>query len=98
MGMSEISLQAGPDRSSEVVDRLRTAMMDAHQSLLDLAADDGGGAGTAATTLTIAFAVWPRMFLMHAGDSRFYRLHDAALTQLTTDQTMAQVMIDAGAM
>ncbi|MEO7086678.1 MAG: protein phosphatase 2C domain-containing protein [Gemmatimonadaceae bacterium] len=97
MSMSEISLQTDPDRADLVIERLRTAMATAHQSLLDLS-DSAGEVGTAATTLTIAFAVWPRMFLMHAGDSRFYRMRAGELTRLTIDQTMAQVMIDAGAM
>ncbi len=97
MSMGEISLQTGPDRSSEIIERLRTAMMDAHQLLLEFA-DREGGANTAATTLTIAFVVWPRLFLMHAGDSRLYRMREGELTRLTIDQTMAQVMIDSGAM
>jgi len=97
MSMGEISLQSDPDRTDVIVDRLRTAMQTAHQSLLDLS-DAVGESGTAATTLTIAFAVWPRMFLMHAGDSRFYRMRGGELAQLTVDQTMAQVMIDSGAM
>jgi protein phosphatase len=44
------------------------------------------------------FGLWPRGFVIHAGDSRCYRLRDAVLQQTTTDQTMAQVMVDAGAM
>lgn len=96
LGMSEICLQSEPDRAGEMTDRLRVAMVQAHEALL--AMGDVTGAGTAATTLTMAFAVWPRMFLMHAGDSRFYRLRDGALLRLSTDQTMAQAMVDAGAM
>src|SRR5439155_995169 len=97
LSMGEISLQTNPERTDEVVDRLQTAMLNAHHALLAMSRSDGS-AGTAATTMTMAFGVWPRMFLMHAGDSRFYRLRDGTLSRLTTDQTMAQVMIDSGAM
>jgi protein phosphatase len=97
MSMGEISLQTDPDRTDVIIERLRTAMLTAHESLLELS-DSTGETGTAATTLTIAFAVWPRMFLMHAGDSRLYRMRSDELARLTVDQTMAQVMIDAGAM
>jgi protein phosphatase len=44
----------------------------------------------------MAVVIWPRVFLVHVGDSRAYRLRDGELTQLTTDQTMAQQMIDSG--
>jgi len=96
LDMGEICLQTDPDRTNQVTDRLRDAMCQAHEALL--AMGNVTGAGTAATTLTVAFAIWPRMFLMHAGDSRLYRLRDGALAKLSTDQTMAQAMIDAGAM
>ena len=92
---SEISLQTHPEREAEVVERLRTSVTRAHEALLAFA-DVAGGA--AATTITVWFGLWPRGFVVHAGDSRCYRLRDGALDRVTTDQTMAQVMIDAGAM
>jgi serine/threonine protein phosphatase PrpC len=93
--MREISLQAEPDRESEVIERLRTLATGAHQRLLAFADRVGG---LAATTITMLIVIWPRLFVVHAGDSRCYRLRDGAFEQLTTDQTMAQAMIDAGAM
>ena len=92
---SEISLQTNPEREPEVVDRLRTAVSRVHTALLAFAEDAGGAA---ATTITVWFGLWPRGFIVHAGDSRCYRYRDGTLDRLTTDQTMAQVMIDAGAM
>jgi protein phosphatase len=41
---------------------------------------------------------WPRGYLVHVGDSRCYRLRDGELELLTKDQTMAQAMVDAGAL
>jgi serine/threonine protein phosphatase PrpC len=92
---SEISLQTNPEREVEVIERLRASVTRAHEALLAFA-DQSGGA--AATTITVWFALWPRGFVVHAGDSRCYQLRDGVLDRLTTDQTMAQVMIDAGAM
>ena len=97
LDMGEICLERSPERADEVVDRLHAAMLDAHRSLLSLS-EGMGGSGTAATTMTMAFGVWPRLFVLHAGDSRFYRLRERHLDRFTTDQTMAQMMIDSGAM
>jgi serine/threonine protein phosphatase PrpC len=57
----------------------------------------GGGKGPA-TTLTMATLVWPRAYFIHIGDSRFYYLHDGRLLQLTQDQTMGAMLVDAGVM
>jgi protein phosphatase len=92
---SEISLQANPEREAEVIERLRTSVTRAHDTLLAFGENVGGAA---ATTITVWFGLWPRGFVVHAGDSRCYLMRDGALERLTIDQTMAQVMIDAGAM
>jgi protein phosphatase len=92
LDMAEIGLQAQPTQEAEVAERLRTAVVQAHESLLTL-----GASGRAATTLTMWIGIWPRAFIIHAGDSRCYRLRGGVLERLTTDQTMAQAMIEAGA-
>jgi serine/threonine protein phosphatase PrpC len=51
-----------------------------------------------ATTLTLGLAVWPKLYLLHVGDSRAYQFRQGHLTQLTKDQTMAQALVDAGAL
>ena len=48
------------------------------------------------TTLTVAGALGSDLIIGHVGDSRAYLLHDDKLTQLTTDHTLAQALIDAG--
>ncbi len=50
------------------------------------------------TTLTMAYVLWPRLYVVHAGDSRCYLLREGRLEQITTDQTMAQQLVDRGAM
>jgi protein phosphatase len=51
-----------------------------------------------ATTLTMVCIRWPRGYLVHVGDSRCYVLRGEELNLLTKDQTMAQAMVDAGAL
>jgi protein phosphatase len=49
-----------------------------------------------ATTLTMAYVVWPRLYVVHAGDSRCYLLRGSELEQVTTDHTVAQQMVESG--
>jgi protein phosphatase len=51
-----------------------------------------------ATTLTMVTVRWPKAYLVHVGDSRCYRLRQGNLELMTKDQTMAQVLLDAGAL
>jgi serine/threonine protein phosphatase PrpC len=51
-----------------------------------------------ATTLTMVTVRWPKAYLVHVGDSRCYRLRNGNLELMTKDQTMAQMLLDAGAM
>jgi protein phosphatase len=49
-----------------------------------------------ATTLTLFLGVWPRVYLLQIGDSRYYQYSAGKLTQLSRDQTVAQELIDQG--
>ena len=75
---------------------LRHAAETCHAAVLERA--DAAGQPTAATTLTLYVAVWPALYTLHVGDSRFYVYRGGALRQLTRDQTMAQDLVDAGAL
>ena len=78
------------------VEALRTAAQLSHESVLNQAKQQG--VRRMATTLTLAIGVWPRLYLLHVGDSRCYRLRAGQLKQLTTDQTMAQELLARGAL
>jgi protein phosphatase len=41
------------------------------------------------TTLTFGYIVWPKLFLLHVGDSRGYLVRGQTIQQLTSDHTMA---------
>lgn len=51
-----------------------------------------------ATTLTMVAVLWPRAYLVQVGDSRCYRLRDGTLELLSQDQTIAQALVDSGAL
>ena len=48
------------------------------------------------TTITMAYLIQPRMYIVHAGDSRCYLLREGELRQLTTDHTIAEAFVEAG--
>jgi serine/threonine protein phosphatase PrpC len=74
---------------------LEAAAFRAHESLNDRSGADPARRGMA-TTLTLFIGVWPRLYLLQVGDSRYYMLRGNELTQVTRDQTMAQELIDLG--
>jgi serine/threonine protein phosphatase PrpC len=81
------------DRENEFLEQLEAGVRKAHQRIV---AEHGGREGPA-TTLTMATLVWPRAYIVHAGDSRAFYLRKGLLRQLTRDQTTGEYMVDAGA-
>jgi len=51
-----------------------------------------------ATTLTVAMVVWPWAYIVQVGDSRCYYYTGGTLRQVTRDQTVAQDLVDRGAL
>jgi protein phosphatase len=49
------------------------------------------------TTLTMAYILWPRLYVVHAGDSRCYLCHQGRLEQITRDHRVLQVLLEQGA-
>ena len=90
---------AGSSRDEELLDALRRAALEAHEAVRKEA--EGRPAATPlkqgmATTLTLATAVYPWMYVVQVGDSRCYYYWDGKLTQITRDQTLAQDLVDKG--
>ena len=79
----------------DAIEQLRMAVMEAHQKLVLKGEAEGR---KPATTLTMFAGFWPRVFIVNAGDSRYYRLRNGRLERFTKDQTMAEVMIESGAL
>jgi protein phosphatase len=85
---------AGSASDEDFYAALRNAAFEAHAAVRERRARDP--AGSMATTLTLAVAVFPWMYVTQVGDSRCYRYWDGVLTQVTHDQTIAQGLVDQG--
>ena len=96
LDMSDVCMQTDPGKESEVADELREFVLKAHEALRGEGVADTPGSN--ATTFTMMIGLWPRAFVIHVGDSRAYRFRRGELRRVTTDQTMAQAMIESGVM
>ena len=74
---------------------LRSALLDANKAVVTKAADDPQFQGMG-TTLTAVMVEGRRAHIAHVGDSRAYLFRDRTFSQLTTDHTLVQRMIDEG--
>lgn len=83
-----------PDALSRM---LHGAALTVHESLLEEAERDDGGRRFA-TTATLFLGLWPHAYLLQVGDSRCYIYRDGELTQISRDQTLAQDLVDNGAL
>lgn len=88
---------SGSAAESEFGEALKAAALEAHEAVRAAAVQRAEPKGMA-TTLTLGIAVWPVMYLVQVGDSRCYLYHEGKLTQVTRDQTIAQHLVDAGAL
>ena len=79
----------------EFVNALKEMLQDAHTRILCEASKNSAQQGMG-TTLTMAHLVWPRMYVVHAGDSRCYLIRGGEARQLTTDHTLARQLVEAG--
>ncbi|MDB4413047.1 protein phosphatase 2C domain-containing protein [Pirellulaceae bacterium] len=77
------------------VEDLRSAAIFSHNAVRADSEMDPNHRGMG-TTLTLAYLVWPMLYVLHVGDSKCYIRNQHGLTQLTKDQTLAQVLYDNG--
>lgn len=86
---------AGSAHEGEFEAALRTAALEAHDVVRAENASQREPS-TMATTLTLAIVTWPWVYVVQVGDSRCYHYLHGALRQVTSDQTMAQSLVDQG--
>jgi len=79
------------------VAELEASVLKSHDVLVEEGKKAYGGRG-GATTLTMIAALWPHAYVIQVGDSRCYRLRDGRLERMTRDQTLAQALLDKGAL
>ncbi len=82
----------GPD---DALDELGRALNEAHEELLALAEETPELAGLG-TTVTALLRSGNKLAMAHIGDSRAYLLRDGELTQVTTDHSFVQHLVNTG--
>ncbi len=83
----------GPDDA--LLGRVADQLHEAHVRIGNLVDEDPALNGTS-TTATVALFDGSRIGIGHVGDSRAYLFRDRELSQLTTDHTFVQSLIDEG--
>ena len=91
-GSMDCYYTADPTDDQAFAQSLADAAFHCHEDLRQRSGVTAGGG--MATTLTLMLFVWPRAYLLQVGDSRYYILRDGELTQISRDQTLAQVLVD----
>lgn len=82
-------------REKELEDELKHAVQVTQSTVKDAA--EHSRFSRMGTTLTMACVLWPRLYVVHAGDSRCYvRRADGTMERLTKDHTLAQRAVDEG--
>ena len=74
---------------------LRDALMDAHEELSERSQHDPELAGLGTTCIAILRS-GRKLAMVHIGDSRAYLLRGDTLTQVTTDHSFVQYLVDSG--
>ncbi|MEM8735268.1 MAG: protein phosphatase 2C domain-containing protein, partial [Planctomycetota bacterium] len=85
------------EREQGFVEDLKKLMQRAHEAIERESKNDESIKGMG-TTLTMAYVIWPWMYVVHAGDSRCYLLRDGEMKQLTHDHTVSNQLIEKGGM
>lgn len=78
----------------ETLARIRSSVADVHGALRAEAALRGGG--MIASTLVVLLLRAEQFAALWVGDSRIYQLRAGALTQITRDHSMVQMLVDEG--
>ncbi len=78
-----------------LVQLLQSAVLSAHQAVFQRgqAEPDKAGMGT---TLDVVLIAGPEAFVAHVGDSRTYLVREGKSSQITTDHTVAEVLVIEG--
>jgi len=89
--------EIGSGQDPEFLTALHEAAMRAHDAVRAEAATRSNKSRLA-TTLTLGIGVWPWLYVVQVGDSRAYIHAQGQLRQITRDQTIAQALLDVGAL
>lgn len=82
-------------QQGDLEEELRRVLARCHTRVSAVAEERFGVAGMA-TTLTMAYVMWPRMYVVHVGDSRCYLARNGQLERVTHDHTVAESLREEG--
>lgn len=82
-------------REEELEAELRTALERSQERVVYAAEEKGIQNLNIGTTLTMAYVLWPQMYVAHAGDSRCYLVRNHQISRLTHDHTLAEQLAEA---
>lgn len=88
-------LDTDPVPADQMMNRLRSALQEAHDELVDRAAVDPSLKGLGTTCIALLRS-GNKLAMVHIGDSRAYLLREGFLTQVTTDHSFVQYLVDTG--
>ncbi|HJW90832.1 MAG TPA: PP2C family serine/threonine-protein phosphatase [Anaerolineales bacterium] len=97
IAVETISRMVAASDSSQPVQVLQEAVIQANQAIYAQASSDPARQGMS-TTCVCAWVIGDRLYAASVGDSRLYLLRAGGISQLTTDHTWVQEAIDAGAL
>lgn len=80
------------DSEQDFEEELREAIRHCEETIATFA--QHSGQKSMGTTLTMAYVVWPRAFIVHVGDSRCYLIRNGEIRALTRDHTMSSLMAE----
>jgi PPM family protein phosphatase len=83
------------DHEDQLLDELKHAL-EVCQSTIEAEAKQIPERHGMGTTLTAAYVLWPRLYVIHVGDSRCYLFRRSHLRRITHDHTVAQQMAERG--
>jgi len=84
-------LRLNDENEAELIDELKTAFIHSQDVLGEEAKEIPQRRGMA-TTLTMAYIIWPAMYVVHVGDTRCYVSRGNKIEQLTTDHNIDNLM------
>lgn len=76
------------DNEGDLEDELRRVMEQCQLKIEADVAENPSRTGMG-TTLTMAYVIWPRLYVVHVGDARAYLLRGSRFAQITQDHTVA---------
>lgn len=81
--------------ADEVIEgELRAALSRCQREIREAAAARGLGDQPVGSSVTLAYITWPRLYIAHAGDTRAYLWTGGRVERLTTDDTLAQQLVE----